>query len=112
MRNDLTSILRNEASRYANKGCIGILAAAFFSLLFLVVVPEFWKIVWPIMLQKRDSLGMENWKFMVLLTTLWHAAWVLAANLVFAILYHLEIPFFESYKISQKPWPWKKEGSE
>ena len=28
-------------------------------------------------------------------------------NSIFIVIYYLEIPFFEQYKISNKPWPWK-----
>lgn len=25
------------------------------------------------------------------------------------LIYHLEVPFFERYKINSEPWPWKKD---
>lgn len=112
MRNDITSILRNEYRRYANKGVLGILGAFIISTLFVMWVPEFWKIFWPKVLEMRDSLGIANWKFMVLVTTFWHAFWVCLANSVFGVIYYLEIPFIEAYKINPNPWPWKKSEAE
>jgi len=26
---------------------------------------------------------------------------------IYWLIYHLELPFFEQYKISKTPWPWK-----
>jgi hypothetical protein len=113
MRNDdLSSLLRNEYIRYANKGLSGIIGAFFIACVFVIGVPQFWNVYWPKILEFRDHIGLENWVFMVLLTTVWHAAWVLIANVAFAVIYYLEIPFIEKYKINPNPWPWKKSEQE
>jgi hypothetical protein len=49
---------------------------------------------------------------MVLLTTFWHAFWVLFANLTIGLVYSFELKFFEQFKINPNPWPWKKYGDE
>ncbi len=35
---------------------------------------------------------------------------VIAFNSFYGIIYYLEIPFFEYYKITSGPWPWKNEN--
>ncbi len=33
-------------------------------------------------------------------------------NLVMWLIYHIELPFFERYKISSDPWPWAENKEE
>ena len=35
---------------------------------------------------------------------------VIAFNSFYGIIYYLEIPFFEGYKITPGPWPWKNKN--
>lgn len=37
-----------------------------------------------------------------------HALIIFSLNIVFLFLYRNEFPFFENYKISNRPWPWNK----
>lgn len=67
---------------------------------------------WPWMLALKDQQGWANWKFMVGLTTIWHAIWVIIANLAMWAVYHLELPFLEKYKVTSQPWPWKGKKEE
>ena len=67
---------------------------------------------WPQMLAIIDKYSIEPWKFVVLMSTLWHGFWVLVSNLGMWAIYHAEIPFFERYKISSSPWPWNENKKE
>ncbi len=79
---------------------MGLITASIIAFGFFVAMPMFWTWAWPKMLKVRDEHGWENWKFMVALTTLWHAFWVLIANLCMWGVYHLELPLFEKYKVT------------
>jgi sterol desaturase/sphingolipid hydroxylase (fatty acid hydroxylase superfamily) len=57
-----------------------------------------------------EAIGWEPWKFLVLLTTFWHALWVVFANFFFYVLYHFNL--LEQYKVNPNPWPWKKDKEE
>jgi hypothetical protein len=105
-------IITNELLRYRRKGIKGLLSAIIIVGIFAIGVPHFWKVVWPVVLTTRDNIGCKNWMFMVALTTLWHALWVLIANLIMALVYKVEWNFFEQYKINPNPWPWKQKGDE
>lgn len=46
------------------------------------------------------------------MTTGWHMLWVIVANLCMWAIYHVELPFFERYKINPNPWPWHENKEE
>jgi hypothetical protein len=35
-----------------------------------------------------------------------------AAQAIFYVLYHFEIPFFEKFKAIEEPWPWNQNKEE
>jgi hypothetical protein len=74
-----------------------ILALAI-ALAFMRLMPEFWRYSWPIIMSVPEKHGIETWKYLVVLTTLWHALWVLIANLFFYALYHFD--FLRKYKVT------------
>lgn len=39
---------------------------------------------------------------------IWHTLVMFFLNMIYLVLYRSEIPFFENYRISTKPWPWKR----
>ena len=54
----------------------------------------------------------EPWKFVLVVTTLWHAFWVIVTNLIMMVIYKAELPFFERYKVNSNPWPWNENKDE
>jgi hypothetical protein len=43
---------------------------------------------------------------------IWHIAWWVIYQSSMWLVYHLEHPFFEKYKISKEPWPWNENKTE
>jgi len=77
---------------------------------FVRLAPEFWALTWPWFMAQPERYGVETWKFLVVLTTLWHALWVVIANLVFYAIYHFK--GLQKYKVTQAPWPWEAKPQE
>jgi sterol desaturase/sphingolipid hydroxylase (fatty acid hydroxylase superfamily) len=101
----VAKILFWESERYKSKGIVGMGLALMIAFAFLRLAPEFWKGVWPAVLSVPEKQGIETWKYLVFLTTMWHALWVLIANLLFYGLYHFKL--LQKYKVTQTPWPWE-----
>ena len=89
---------------------VGMGLALMIALAFLRLAPEFWKAVWPAVLSVPEKQGIETWKYLVFLTTMWHALWVLVANILFYGLYHFKL--LQKYKVTQTPWPWESKPAE
>lgn len=68
--------------------------------------PEWLRPHWEAIMAFFGSPMMANVAGILLL----HVSMLLACNLFFLVLYRTEMPFFEQYKISQAPWPWKAGG--
>jgi hypothetical protein len=68
--------------------------------------------IWPKVLEMLESNKWEPWKFVIIMTTCWHMLWVIVANLCMWAIYHVELPFFERYKINPNPWPWYENKEE
>jgi hypothetical protein len=43
---------------------------------------------------------------------MWHFIWFGIYQGSMWVIYHLEWPFFERYKISKEPWPWNENKEE
>ena len=41
--------------------------------------------------------------------TTFEALMSLGLNLMFGVLYYLNLPFFERYKVLEEPWPWQED---
>lgn len=55
-----------------------------------------------------EEYKLEKWQLYFFGTWAWNASLVFITNLVMWAIYEIELPFFERYKISQDPWPWKE----
>lgn len=100
----LEDLLRYEKQRYQHKG-YGLIFASLTTLFWFLIVPrtaEFW---YP---KKIENEG----KVYALLAFLNHEFWFIFSNVVFYFIYTAEWNFFERYKVTDKPWPWKKNPEE
>jgi sterol desaturase/sphingolipid hydroxylase (fatty acid hydroxylase superfamily) len=103
----LKQILITEEKRYKSKG-YGLIAATLIAASYFYWAPILCKTLWPVLL----SYGLNEWVLSVGLTLLWHYTWLITANLVLYIIYHIEHPFFERYKATKRPWPWHENKEE
>jgi len=74
--------------------------------MFLAPLVVSW--VWPGVLRFMEEYKLEKWQLYFFGTWAWNASLVFITNLVMWAIYEIELPFFERYKISQDPWPWKE----
>mmetsp|Transcript_18838 Transcript_18838/g.18815 ORF Transcript_18838/g.18815 Transcript_18838/m.18815 type:complete len:318 (+) Transcript_18838:31-984(+) len=97
----LKDLLENEEVRYVRKG-YGLITAIIIVMFGYFILPSF-------MLPIYKLLPYEN-KFLMygVGCVIIHELTYILANLVMYLIYHAELPFFERYKISNDPWPWKK----
>jgi sterol desaturase/sphingolipid hydroxylase (fatty acid hydroxylase superfamily) len=97
----IDDILDYEKIRYKKKG-FGIFFAILFTLTWFLIVPQFSMKIWPL---KIENEGV----FFFLSSYILHEGIFLLNNFVMWVIYKLEWPFFENYKIHDKPWPWKED---
>ena len=99
------SIIHSEETRYIRKG-YGLISASVIAVSFFYFSPILMQMYWPAVLELLEQNKWVEWKFVIISLVIWHAFWVLASNLFMWTIYHLELPFFERYKINSAPWPW------
>jgi len=97
----LATIIQEEENRYKRKG-YGLISASVLALTFFYAAPYVGQEVWPTLLRWFPTpvslyicvgLGVQVLVLAITNLTLW-------------LVYHLEWPFFERYKITREPWPW------
>lgn len=55
----------------------------------------------------QQFTGYSKYQVYVVGSFVVHLVVYLSANSVFFMLYYLQIPFFENWKVTKDPWPWK-----
>jgi len=100
----IEEILNYEKNRYIRKG-YGLFSAILICLIWFFIIPQTAKYVWP------NQIKNEG-KFYAVMIFAWHQFWFIFCNMVMWIIYKLESPFFERYKVHDKEWPWKRNAEE
>lgn len=106
----MSSILSNEEQRYVSKG-YGLITAGLIAAAYFYLAPILIQTVWPLFMNFLQS-GESTWVSMTILTLLWHYLWLIVSNLSLWVIYHIEHPFFERYKVMKEPWPWQNDKKE
>ena len=68
---------------------------------FLVLPDLIKKYIWPREI-KNEKL------FLFLFSIIVHEGIYIICNLFYFVIYKIEHPFFEKYKINKEPWPWNQ----
>jgi len=97
-------IINYEKNRYMRKG-YGFMVAIIIFISWFTIILNIFKLWWP---KKIENEG----KFYVLACFFTHEISYVIFNSIQFIIYKLEHPFFERYKINDKEWPWKKNSQE
>ena len=100
----LEEIFDYEKIRYQRKG-YGTLFSIIITLSFFLVLPDILKSIYPKHLENEG-------KFEYFLGLLVHTGGFIFFNLIMYVIYHIEHPFFERYKINDRPWPWNNKGDD
>jgi hypothetical protein len=94
-----------EKNRYERKG-FGLVIGMIIFLSYFLLTPILLRTLWPHVYNYINEQKWEKWQFVLYGFIFWHSFWFFTANIIMWIIYHIEHPFFERYKISSNPWPW------
>ena len=101
----LKDMFENEEVRYVKKG-YGLISASVMTYLFFFQLPDIIKIYY-------HYLPIHNLFLMYAGgSILMHEVMMFISNIVMYAIYKVELPFFERYRISSEPWPWKTNPKE
>lgn len=90
----------------------GLISANLIAWSFMFLAPIVVQWVWPEVLRAMENNNWEKWHVYLFGTWAWNASIVLITNVVMWAIYHIELPFFERYKITNDPWPWVENRKE
>jgi hypothetical protein len=97
----LKDLLENEEVRYVRKG-YGLITAILFTAFGYFVLPSLFLPLYKLLPYENKTLIYGAGTIII------HEIVYVIANFVMYLIYNLEIPFFERYKITSEPWPWVK----
>ena len=70
-------------------------------------------IIWPKILEVIDYYQIKDFSIVhFILPPIIHIISLVIVNLFFLVLYKLDHPLIEQYKINSEPWPWQKDKNE
>jgi len=101
----LQTVLKREFNRYRVRGW-NLVIAFVWGLIMLKIVTIFGHYIWPKALDFIETNKIEKWKFLFYFSWIYNFFWYFFINFLFWIIYHIDHPFFEQYKIIKEPWPW------
>ena len=100
-----------EERRYKRKG-YGLISAIAIAMSFFFLGPEFLRAVWPPIYEAIKASQWEEWRSILMIVMVWNSFWFIFSQLAMWLIYHLEHPFFERYKVNADPWPWQENAAE
>jgi sterol desaturase/sphingolipid hydroxylase (fatty acid hydroxylase superfamily) len=96
-------VFKNDKVRYQRKG-YGLFFALVLSIAYFHYFPQLIKEFWPSLLEKYSVKEL----FIVINFSV-HTGIYAISNLVMYAIYKMKLPFFENYRILDKPWPWESD---
>jgi hypothetical protein len=98
----IDKIVEHDIKRYKSKG-VGFIFSIIFFVGFMVGAAELGPILWPLISPaSREDIYTHFW-----VTWTFSVVDFMFVNAIYSILYTIELPFFERYKVTSEPWPWK-----
>ena len=105
----LREVVDAEVARYKRKGLFWNIVG--FSLFFIFhhYTYKWGHVYWPQILSLSNSPLFQGNKdyFCLAFSVFFNLCNLIVLNTSYNIIYYLELPFFEQYKIGKGPWPWK-----
>lgn len=96
-----TDIFKNDTVRYQQKG-FGLIIATIIALAYIYITPQVFRLFWPCLLNNVSN-GIIFFTFAFGT----HSVTYIISNLVMWMIYKIKLPFFERYRIYDKPRPWE-----
>jgi hypothetical protein len=102
-----TEVIEFEVKRYQKRGLFFITLALglFFGMFYGFF--SMCRIYWPMLLELKEDRLMLS----IYVSKIYNLIYILILNIIYGLIYYLEIPFLEKYKVVKKPWPWKSTDS-
>jgi sterol desaturase/sphingolipid hydroxylase (fatty acid hydroxylase superfamily) len=105
--NSFSSLVHNEEVRYMRKGIIYLLIASFITITFFFFGRFLLLHSWNHILSFKGTYSNEV--FVGVFTVIFHQVMYFTANGIMWGIYLLKAPFFEQFRINQRPWMWEGE---
>ena len=104
-------IVKRDYARIKSKGASGILISATICVSFLILITSISKELWPLVMDLMATKGISKWSFVLFSTYFASVFSFLFYNGGFLIIYRLQSPFFEQYKVMKnEKWPWLQDS--
>jgi len=97
-------VIKNDSIRYRRKG-YGLFMAILIASSYFYLMPKILASIWPTL----DTKG-EITMFYFFVSIGLHSLVFGMSNLIMYAIYVTKLPFFERYKIMNKPWPWEQDA--
>jgi sterol desaturase/sphingolipid hydroxylase (fatty acid hydroxylase superfamily) len=94
-------IIERVSIPYKRKG-YGMIVAISLAISSFYFGPIIFSKVWPYILENIPHQYVMFWVGITL-----HTGLAVINNTIFYIIYKIKLPFFERYRVSDKPWPWE-----
>ena len=98
----LSKLIKYDIRRFKRKGWLCLILALTQAIGLLYCTLQLGRVYWPKILTLH-----ENRNLLVYDTIIYNVCLLIILNIAWGLIYYLEIPFFEQYKIGKGPWPWK-----
>eukprot|EP00347_Sterkiella_histriomuscorum_P005199 403357512 len=101
----MRQLIRSEFLRYYEKGW-GLFFAIAHLLILLIGCPAFGRYIWPKVQDFIKRNNIDEQMFLNLYTVIFSTSWYFIVNGFFLIIYKLNHPLIEKYKVTTELWPW------
>lgn len=116
MKNSLSKvpislIIDREIRRYQNGGiyvCLWLIEACF----FLWTIPQVGHWLWPQVLDLMKEKDLKEWHIFFLISVVYNNLCFFLLNGFFWLLYTLDHPLIEQFKVYPGKWPWQENKAE
>lgn len=107
MKVSISSILKHQAKVHFSEPIPAIVSLIILGM--IVVVPHLYRHQFVEMVNNiKAEYGMGDSVISFYIPSICAVFMQLFMNAYYAAIYYVELPFFEQYKCSGEPWPWKK----
>eukprot|EP00347_Sterkiella_histriomuscorum_P018018 403347100 len=111
-RRSFLRLIINEENSFQQKG-YGLVVSALIAMFFMFVLPYIGKTyLYPTFMNLKKSQGWADWQVFIFFTLLIQYSLVIVFNSMYVIIYKLNLPFFEQYKVNSELWPWQEQSEE
>ena len=82
-----------------------------FTIAFFLFIPALGHIIWPYYMIVANFLSLTKHQLVITIIMSTHMFTSAILYALYYLIYHIEHPFFENYKINKNLWPWKEDIS-